>query len=116
MQQSRPSWADRPRFALRVEPGHEWPEVHVTGDLDLAAIDQFTTFLATHLATGRSIVRLDLGAVTFMDCAFLRVLVDAHLHLQAAGGRLELTRTSAPVDRLLRATRLDRLLSRSEVQ
>jgi anti-sigma B factor antagonist len=51
-------------------------------------------------------LRLDLAAVDFMDSSGLRVIVNAHRELEAAGNRLVLTGASEAVTRLLAITGL----------
>jgi len=55
-------------------------------------------------------VRLDVGAVSFLDCTCLDVLVTAHQRLLAAQGMLVLTDVTPRLMRLLRLARLDRVL------
>lgn len=78
-----------------------------SGELDLAAVQDLGGLLAKHEGAGRTFICLDLSAVTFMDCSCLRILVDAHVRLRAAGGQLILARPSGPVLRLLSVTHLD---------
>lgn len=49
---------------------------------------------------------LDLGGVDFIDSSGLRILVNAHRQLEAAGHRLVLSGTSDAVTRLLEITGL----------
>jgi len=77
-----------------------------TGELDLAAVGDLAALLALHEAAGRTFIRLDLSAVTFMDCSCLGVLVGVHHHLDQRKGQLILTDVSAPVARLLAVTGL----------
>lgn len=81
-----------------------------SGELDLAATQDLVEMLAAQEAAGRTFIRLDLSAVTFMDCSCLGILVGAHYRLRAAGGQLILTSSSGPVTRLLSATHLEDVL------
>jgi anti-anti-sigma factor len=60
--------------------------VVVSGELDLASAPKLRSALAD--ATGS--VRVDLGAVTFLDSSAISVLVEAQQRLDAAGGGLVL--------------------------
>ena len=117
MEQSRTFVASQPRFTVHTDPSErEWSRVSAAGDLDLAAVAPFEQIIAAHAAAGRTSLRLDLGDVSFMDCSCLRVLVDAHLLMQQKGGKVELTRASARVVRLLMATHLHQLLMSAEAR
>jgi anti-anti-sigma factor len=77
------------------------------GELDLAAVDDLVAALSAHERAGQVFIRLDLSAVTFMDCSCLGVLVAAHHRLRAAHGQLILTHSSGPVVNLLSITRFE---------
>ena len=57
--------------------------------------------LATAIDAAGPDVALDLSGVEFVDSSGLRVLIDAHQRLTAAGGGLRLVALSEPVRRLL---------------
>lgn len=59
--------------------------VHVSGDLDLAARE---LVYRACLSAGRGAVEVDLGRVSFMDCAGYGGLVAAGVDLRASGGSL----------------------------
>lgn len=103
-------------FSFAVEGvGLNEASLTAAGELDLAAAEDLAAIMTAQEAAGRTFIRLDLSAVTFMDCAFLRVLVGAHHRLTATRGRLLLTNVSDPVLRLLTLTELtERLLTAGE--
>ena len=84
--------------------------VRAAGALDLAARDSIVEVLGRQRDSGRAIVRLDLTDVTFMDCSFLRALVEEHQRFLAARGQLVLTGVGPRTDRLLKRTGLDQIL------
>lgn len=86
-------------------------EVRVTGDIDLLSARLLSDTLQMLAGTGRRRVRLDLAAVSFCDCAGLRVLLAGHAVLRAAGGALTLTGASPLVRRLLHLTGADHALT-----
>ncbi len=76
------------------------------GELDLAAVDDLAAVLASQEAAGRKFIRVDMSAVTFMDCSCLGVLVGVHRRLAAVRGQLVLSDPSTPVLRLFVLTGL----------
>lgn len=90
-----------------VDPNHA--SLMAVGELDLAAIEDLVAILAAQETAGRTSIRLDLSAVTFMDCACLGGLVDARRRLMALHGDLLLTNVSPWVLRLLTLTGLTAL-------
>jgi anti-anti-sigma factor len=75
----------------------------LSGELDIAALPDLTRMLTEATDVERpTVVVVDLSQVTFMDCAALRPLLDAHDRLD---GRFRLHNPSPPVRRLL--SRLD---------
>jgi anti-sigma B factor antagonist len=95
---------DRSRALLRA-----------AGEWDLANAEQLGELLDEQVRAGRRLVRLDVSAVTFIDCACLEVLTGAHRRLLAARGTLVLTGVPARMSRLLHAAGLDGVLLTTEV-
>ena len=84
--------------------------VRAVGEWDLANADALAELLQEHEKAGRRFVRLDVSAVSFLDCTCLDVLVTTHRRLLAARGTLVLTGVTPRLTRLLRLARLDRVL------
>ena len=79
--------------------------VTVTGDLDLACVPLLHDLLA-RVRRGSDLV-IDLGGVTFIDCAGLGALVTAHRRTQARGGTLRVAHVPPQVRRVLELTGVD---------
>ncbi len=84
--------------------------LRLRGEMDLANADLLTAALADQLSFGHRFVRLDLSELSFLDCAGLRALVQAHNDFLAARGSLILTGIQPLLARLLAITRLDEAL------
>jgi len=84
--------------------------VRAVGEWDLANAATLADLLGAHEKAGRRFVRLDLSAVTFLDCTCIGVLVSVHRRLLAGRGTLVLTGVSPRIQRLLRLARLDDVL------
>jgi anti-sigma B factor antagonist len=84
--------------------------VALCGEMDLSNVGLFAGVLDNQLGLGRRFVRVDLSAITFLDCAALQVIVDAHNRCLAARGMLVLTGVPSHIARLLALTRLDKAL------
>jgi anti-anti-sigma factor len=98
-------------FEVRVQLSHgDRTTLKLRGELDLCSADLLDAVLKHHIATGRHHIRLDMSGLTFIDCAGLRVVVDAHNTLLLEHGRLDLVRVGSPTARLLRLTELDTAL------
>lgn len=84
--------------------------IRAVGEWDLANAQVLGELLEEHEKAGRRFVRVDVGAVSFLDCTCLDVLVTAHQRLLATQGMLVLTDVTPRLMRLLRLARLDRVL------
>ena len=93
---------------LREDPSRVL--VRAVGEWDLANAHLLDQMLAEQQEAGRRYVRLDMSAVSFLDCTCLDVLVTAHRRLLAARGTLVLTGVTPRLMRLLGLARLDRVL------
>jgi anti-sigma B factor antagonist len=78
--------------------------VTVSGELDVATGPLLARALRAEVARATAGICLDLRAVTFMDAAGLRAVVDAANALGQRGQQLTLSRPSHSVRRLLEAT------------
>lgn len=81
------------------------------GEIDMANADEVSTRLLSESVEGSSIV-LDLGGLTYVDSAGIRMLFDLSEQLGRNGLRLVLAvGHDAPVRRALEITKLDTLVS-----
>ena len=95
-------------FALRVvRPGLL---LVLEGRLDVSAAADARLALAAALDEGTGELVLDLAACAGVDATGLGVLLGAHRRAGRAGRTLVLRDAPAPLARLLRRTRLDRVL------
>lgn len=89
----------------------EWrAAIAVRGELDIANADCLRAELGEHFAAGRRVIRVDVGAVEFMDSTALGVLVVATEQYTAAQGSLILSNVPSRVRRLIELSGLDRVL------
>lgn len=90
------------RCTLR-QSGGDAAWVGVTGELDIATAPQLEQTLRKAQLHARRVV-LDLGELTFIDCAGIRVVVAASNHGRRAGAHLVLVRGPTQVDRMFTLT------------
>lgn len=76
----------------------------VIGELDLTAAPGLRSRVGRAVAEGCSLIVLDLGAVSFIDCAGVASLLGCRDDVEAAGARFTLQAMSARVHRLLALT------------
>lgn len=93
--------------ALVAEPGSV---VVLQGRLDVSSAPDIRPVLHTALDGGAGDLVLDLSAVLVIDTTGLGLIVGVHRRAGRCGRRLVLRGVSAPVLRLLRRTRLHRVL------
>lgn len=95
-------------FALRESVrGHR---LELRGRLDVAAATDVRLALAAAVDAGDGDLVLDLAGLEAVDATGLGVLVGAHRRAFRRGRTLVLHDAPAPVARVLRVTRLDRVL------
>jgi anti-sigma B factor antagonist len=85
--------------------------VAVAGELDVAGGPPLAEYLGKLGANLQVRVVLDLTNLDFCDCAGLGVLLRAHRNYAAAGGWLRLSGLKPAVHRILRITKLTRILA-----
>ena len=73
--------------------------IHIGGEIDLATCPQLQAVVIDLVDRGCRQLILDLERVSFMDCAGIRVLVDARRRVQQHGGSVGLVRPSPLVRR-----------------
>ncbi len=88
------------RLAIQDRGG----QLSIVGVVDSHTAAQLADAMTAHGAGGD--LALDLSGVDFIDSSGLRILVNAHRQLEAAGHQLVLTRASDAVTRLLEITGL----------
>jgi anti-anti-sigma factor len=97
-------------LTVRVEQDGEALVVSAFGDLDLSNAKTLEAELRWAIAGDASGVILDLGGVSFIDSAGLRVVLLMARQSLRNGGRLRLLRGSAPVERVIDGSSMRHLL------
>lgn len=97
------------QLRTEVTVGARGIDVRVTGEIDIANVDEFRAQLWA-LPAAPVPVRLDLRGVGFLSAAAVRALVAVHLRVRARGGQLVLCDPNPVVRRTLRATRVNRVI------
>ena len=88
-------------------PNRDEVRIKPRGELDLTAADRLEECLDQALPSAHRIT-VDLRGLTFMDCAGLSVLLDAHVRAPLYGVGFALIRGPRQIDRLLSAIGVDR--------
>src|SRR3954451_6968056 len=89
------SGSDLPIFSLEIVPRQDgFATVSVSGELDLASADEFSSAVRTELATGA--VAIDLQKVSFMDSAGVRALKTAVREAEEHGRQLRICSRMQP--------------------
>lgn len=104
------------RSPVRVVELCRGQEVSVVGRLDAQTVPEVRLALHDALDRGVGDLLLHLGEAEVHDATGLGVIVGTHHRARRAGRRLVLVDVSPRVDRLLRASRLHRVLTRSPVE
>ena len=84
--------------------------IALRGELDIANSDELRAELAGHLAAGRRVIRVDVGALEFMDSTALGELVSASERCIAEQGSLILTHVPGRLKRLIDLADLSHVL------
>lgn len=91
-------------FVTRTDgPGHA---LAVSGDVDIATIDELLTAARACLEQDTDVCEIDLGGVTFMDSSGLGALVRIRTMAQEGGKQVVLTHVPAAITRLFQVTGL----------
>lgn len=96
---------------LQVEMLEAGREVALSGRLDVRTAPVARALLAELVESGEGDVLVHVGALEIWDASGLGVLVGAHRRARRTGRRLVLTEVPPRQLRLLRATRLHRLIT-----
>jgi anti-anti-sigma factor len=89
---------------LTVRHHGERATIHIGGEIDLATCPRLQAVVVDLVDRGCSQLILDLDQVSFLDCAGIRVLVDARRRIQEHGGSVRLVRPGPLVWRVLALT------------
>jgi anti-sigma B factor antagonist len=84
--------------------------IAVRGDLDLATADRVVGYVTDVIDRHDGPVSADLGGVAFCDACGLGALVRIAAYADRAGRRLEMTRPSQALVKIMRITGVDQLL------
>ena len=98
-----------PACVIEISPGQE---VSVSGRLDVNTVAVVRLGLQDIMDRGVGDLLLHLAGAEIHDATGLGVIVGAHHRARRAGRRLVLVDVSPRLDRLLRASRLHRVLTR----
>lgn len=96
---------------LQVEMLQDGREVALSGRLDVRTAPIARALLAELVESGEGDVLVHVGALEIWDASGLGVLVGAHRRARRTGRRLVLTEVPPRQLRLLRATKLHRLIT-----
>ena len=92
------------RFEICVLPGRETVAVRPAGELDLPGSRPLSTAIDELVEAGFEDIVTDLRALTFIDCAGVRVLLTQHAAAMRDGRRLVLTHGRACIRRVFALT------------
>jgi anti-anti-sigma factor len=94
-----------PPLLIVLESAPDSTRMRCRGELDLATVDQLEREVRRVVASGCSVVALDLRDLSFFDCSGLRLLMRLKHDAATEGWTLSLRYGSGPVARLLELTR-----------
>ena len=97
-------------LSLRTEYGHRMAVVEVVGALDAFSAPYLGDYLDLVRSTAGPRLVLNLGGLSFVDCAGLRVLLAAREEARSRGGWQRLEAVPAGARRVMALTGTDRLL------
>lgn len=100
-------------WQVQVEDIVPGAEMMIRGPLNVHTVGEVRSALVRSIDSGIGDFLLHLGLADIGDATGLGVLVGAHHRAERAGRRLVLTAVSPRIDRLLRGSRLDRVLTRT---
>lgn len=95
-------------MVVSIAPGTN--EVRLSGTLDVSTVHDVRLALHAAVDSGSGDLVVDLGDVEMLDVTGLGMLVGAHRRAGRAGRRLVLRNLSPQLVRLLRVSRLNRIL------
>jgi len=92
---------------VSVGAGHRTVRLAVSGEVDLATVDQLDRALSA-AQRDAELVTLDLRRLRFMDCQGLAVVMSAATRAQVNGARFRVVRGPPAVNRVFVLTGIDR--------
>lgn len=101
---------DRDTVLVRVSTSARGQEVVLTGSVDVRTAPDLRLALHRAIADGVGDLHVHLGDVEIGDSTGLGVLVEAHRRARREGRRLVLASITPRTERLLRVSRLNRVL------
>ena len=93
--------------ASRSIPADGAQRIALSGELDIATVDQLSARIDRLSAAAGERLVIDLSAVSFMDSSGLRVLIAANRDAAAGGYELVVVTGDSPAKRVLELTRMD---------
>jgi len=100
----------RPIFETSISVEPDCVRVVLRGELDLSTTPLLYSELDRAEALREPVLLLDLAELTFIDGAGLTALLEAARRAAERGGRLRISRPSAPIRRLFQLTAIDQSL------
>jgi anti-anti-sigma factor len=97
-------------LTVRSEREGDVHTISLSGELDLATVDELERELERVEATDAASIVLDLSQLSFMDSTGVRLLVSAHARSRADSHRLTMLRGGRAVQRVLKLSGIDTLL------
>jgi anti-sigma B factor antagonist len=91
---------------LSVQHHGDRATIHIGGEIDLATCPHLQAVVVDLVDRGYHQLIVDLERVSFLDCAGIRVLIDARRRVQEHGGSVRLVRPRPLVRRVLALTRM----------
>ena len=99
-----------PRFEVVTVEARECVRLDLRGELDLASVPLLIGPLLAAERAGPALVVLDVGDMTLLDAAGLRVFLDAARRAQLHDRRFAIARPDRETARVLRLTGLDQAI------
>ena len=97
-------------FRANLEERDGTSTMALSGELDLGAVGSLSDELARAEASKPPVLVLDMAGLSFMDCAGLRIVMDAARRATDDGRRLALSNVSDQIRTLLRLTQTEQQL------
>lgn len=94
-----------------VSAGESGPLIMLSGETDIATVDELSDLVTAQLAGGTVHLTIDVSGLSFADSASVRVLVIAARTLKERGGGLVLLRPQHGVARMLEITGADQMIT-----